>query len=238
MSAKGLLDMLLSAGQSMAQQGKDIAEERLNIPEDEGQRSAMMGGMGKGALAAGALALLLGTSGGRKVTGGALRVGSLAALGGLAFKAYKQWQNSGDETVAAAEKVAQTPPEHLESLSEVELDARSKKLLQAVVAAAKADGHIDDNERKMMNDFMANLGESDELNAFIQSELSTPLDPARIAADTQAPGLAGEVYLMSKMMINEENFMEKSYLDALANELKLDEALVAELDKQALDAVA
>ena len=45
-------------------------------------------------LAAGALvAVLLGTGTGREVTGSALKLGGLAAIGGLAYKAYQNYQN-------------------------------------------------------------------------------------------------------------------------------------------------
>lgn len=231
MNARSLLDTLLSAGQSLAQQGKDIAEDKLNVPEEQGERSAMLNGMGKGALAAGALALLLGTKTGRNVTGGALKVGSLAALGGLAYKAYQKWQDDkGDTDNVATNNQA---PVALENFSETEVDARSKKLLQAIIAAAKADGHIDDAEREVINSFMDKLGESAELTSFIQGELAKPLNPADIAENTDAPGLAAEVYLMSKIIINDANFMEKAYLGELSKALHLDADLVANLDEQA-----
>lgn len=230
MNARSLLDTLLSAGQSLAQQGKDIATDKLNIPAEGKERNAMLNGMGKGALAAGALALLLGTKTGRGVTGGALKVGSLAALGGLAYKAYQQWQDKDD----TAQAIAQSPAPSLQDFTDSEADARSQKLLQAIIAAAKADGHIDDDERQVINEFMQKLGDSAELSAFIQTELDKPLDPAEIAKDTDKAGLAAEVYLMSKIIINEANFMEKAYLGELAKALSLDEGLIAQLDKQAL----
>lgn len=232
MNARNLLDTLLSAGQSMAQQGKDMAEDKLNIPADGNERSAMLNGMGKGALAAGAVALLLGTKTGREVTGGALKIGSVAALGGLAYKAYQHWQ--GDKTASSsAQPVA---PAALEQLDDNDADKRSKKLLQAIIAAAKADGHIDDNERGVINEFMSKLGNSTELSHFIQAELEKPLDPNEIAVDTDAPGLAAEVYLMSKIIINEANFMEKAYLGELAKALNLEQGLVAQLNRQAQQA--
>lgn len=229
MNAKNLLDSLLAAGQSLTEQGKQVAESQLNIPEKGEKRDAMLSGMGKGALATGALALLLGTKTGRSVTGGALKIGSLAALGGLAYKAYQHWQ--GQENTAV--DMAETKPKSLEDLSDDDANARSQKLLQAVIAAAKADGHIDDAEREVINEFIEKLGESPELSAFIQSELAKPLDPVEIAEGTEEPGLASEVYLMSKIIINEANFMEKAYLGELAKALQLDAGLVAQLDAQA-----
>lgn len=233
-----LLNSLLSAGQDMVQQGKDVAEDKLNIPEDADQRQAMMGGMGKGALAAGALALLLGTKTGRSIGGGALKVGSVAALGGLAYKAYQNWQDEKGGQVAANTPPPPPPPQALENLSASDTDIRSQKLLQAIIAAAKADGHIDDNERAIINEFVGKMGESAEASAFIQTELNKPLNPAEVASGTDAPGLAAEVYLMSRMIIDDSNFMEKAYLGELAKALNLADDLVAKLDAQVAQATA
>ena len=53
-------------------------------------------------LAAGALvAVLLGTGTGRQVTGTALKLGGIAAIGGLAYKAYQNYKN-GDKPADAA----------------------------------------------------------------------------------------------------------------------------------------
>lgn len=235
-NANQLLGALLSAGQSMAQQGQQLAEDKLNIPSNPNERGAMLNGMGKGALAAGAVALLLGTKTGRNIGGGALKIGSVAALGGLAYKAYQQWQN--DNAGQSPKTSAPNAPQALEQLSDSEANQRSTKILQAIIAAAKADGHIDDNERAMINQFVEKLGESSELTAFIEAELNKPLDPADIAADTDAPGLAAEVYLMSRIIINDSNFMEKAYLSELASALNLESDLVAQLDTQATQAVA
>lgn len=236
MDARSLLDSLLSAGSSMVQQGQQVAEDKLNVPKDGSERSAMLNGMGKGALAAGALALLLGTKTGRSVGGGALKIGSLAALGGLAYKAYQSWQD-GNENSAQTAQTTQAAPQSLEHLDNETLNARSLKLLQAIIAAAKADGHIDDEEKQVINEFMQKLGDSAELSQFIQNELEKPLNPAEIAAETDTPGLAAEVYLMSRIIINESNFMEKAYLSELAKELNLADGLVAQLEEQAAQAV-
>ena len=70
-------------------------------------------------LAAGALvAVLLGTGTGRQVTGTALKLGGLAAIGGLAYKAYQNYKNGDqpaeprrrqDQTLAAAAGGYQLP---------------------------------------------------------------------------------------------------------------------------------
>ena len=61
-----------------------------------------------GGLAAGGLAgLLLGTKKGRKMAGTAAKVGVVAVLGGLAYKAYNVWQSSkaGGSTTSQTSEV-------------------------------------------------------------------------------------------------------------------------------------
>ena len=49
-------------------------------------------GLAKGAMAGGLLGILLGGSGTRKMAKSALKVGGAALIGGLAYKAYEDWQ--------------------------------------------------------------------------------------------------------------------------------------------------
>src|ERR1044072_6007374 len=58
-----------------------------------------MKGAGGGALAGGLAAILLGTKTGRNIGGEALKLGGMAAVGALAYKAYQDWQ-AGKETTA------------------------------------------------------------------------------------------------------------------------------------------
>lgn len=44
--------------------------------------------------------------------------------------------------------------------------------------------------------------------------------------------MAAEMYLASVMLVDEEHFMERAYLDELARQLRLEPSLKAELEKQ------
>jgi uncharacterized membrane protein YebE (DUF533 family) len=91
MDARSILDNLLKTGQQLVEQGKDLAEDKIGVPVDDAARKSMIEGAKKGAIGAGVLALLLGTGAGRKVTGAALKMGSVAAVGGLAYIAFQNW---------------------------------------------------------------------------------------------------------------------------------------------------
>ena len=136
MDYKAITDTLMQTGQELAQKGQAMAEQKLQIPEAGPEREAMLNNLGKGAAAGGLLVALLGTGIGRKLTGTTLKLGSLAALGTVAYQAFQKWQGQGAEVGAPAAELAGPDAEK-----------RSLALLKAMIAAAKADGHIDEAER-------------------------------------------------------------------------------------------
>ena len=225
MDAKGLLDQLLQTGKEMASKGQAAIEEKLDIAEPGEKRDATISGIKTGAMAAGVLALLLGTKTGRNVTGSALKLGSLAAVGGIAWTAYQNWQaKQGD----AASNDDVTPINRLEGDA---ADRRSLNLLRAMIAAAKADGHVDADELVFINEQMSRLGLAGDVARFVQKEVASPLNLDEIAALADNPEAGAEIYLVSSMLIDKEKEVERAYLDALAAALELPDALLVELEK-------
>ncbi len=222
MDTKALLEQLLQSGQTLLDKGRDIAEEKLNIPAEGEQRDAMLDGMKKGAVAAGALALLLGTRGGRAVTGTALKLGSVAALGGMAWKAYQDWAQGSGQAPAG---------KPLDQLDGEALNKRSAQIIRAMIAAAKADGHIDEEEKKRIDQQIAEMNLVDGATDFIASELDKPLNIHDVVEGVDDPEAAVEIYLASRMVVDVDNIPERIYLKSLARELKLSDELVARLDK-------
>jgi uncharacterized membrane protein YebE (DUF533 family) len=234
MDIKSFLDDLLKTGKEYANKGREIAEEKLQMPkEGEEGYDATIDGMKKGAMAAGVLALLLGTGAGRRVTGSALKIGSLAAIGGIGWKAYQNWatqKNAVDQEVQDIASNAKIIP--INELSEIEANDRSQILLKAMIAAAKADGHIDKKEVTAIDQQILKIGLTGDVADLMQAEIAKPLDIKEIAelADNNS-GIAAEIYLVSAVVSDRENSMERAYLDSLAKALKLPESLVAELQK-------
>jgi uncharacterized membrane protein YebE (DUF533 family) len=224
METQAFLDQLLQAGRDWASQGKTLAEQGLGIPEAGPERDATLSAMGKGAMAAGALALLLGTGTGRKITGGAFKLGGLAALGGLAYQAYRHWQGDGAATAEIGAPIDQ--------LSGAEAEQRSLALLKAMIAAANADGHIDAAERQRIHEGFRRLGLEERMAALIDTELSAPVDAASVARGADSPEAAAEIYLASRLVIDPDHPSEQRYLEDLARHLALDPGLVSELETQ------
>ncbi len=230
MDTKSLLDELLKTGKDLASKGQSIAEEKLQMPKQGEQRDATIDGMKKGAIAAGVLALLLGTGAGRRVTGSALKIGSLAAIGGIGYKAYQNW-------LAQRENVAQEGKDAAEDAKLINFDEmdpeqanqRSQILLKAMVAAAKADGHVNSKEQLAIQEQIEKLNLGNEVADLIKLEIDKPLDVKEVAALAENKAMAAEIYLVSAVISDRENSMEREYLKSLATALELPDSLVAEL---------
>ncbi|MGB0845385.1 MAG: tellurite resistance TerB family protein [Thiolinea sp.] len=223
MDLNNFFDQVLQSGKEMARKGQNLAEDKLNIPAEGEQRDAMLSGLGKGAAAAGVLALLLGTKTGRKVTGTGLKIGSMAALGGIAWQMYNRWQQNQDDTAENRGTDTALPPPAEQT---PRLD--SETLLKAMVAAAKADGHVSEAELDFIRSKLADGDLGDNVNNLLLNELVKPLsatDIAALAGDDKAAAI--ELYLVSSLLINDANVAEEEYLNELQQALGLPDEAVA-----------
>ncbi|HIO91799.1 MAG TPA: tellurite resistance TerB family protein [Leucothrix mucor] len=226
MDTKSFLDELLKAGRELAEKGQSIAEEKLDIKESGEKRDATLSGMKTGAIAVGAIALLLGTKTGRHVTGSAIKLGSLAAVGGVAWTAYQNYKNSQQISAVDNEIVPVN-----EIKDDEEANERSVTLLKAMIAAAKSDGHVDEAELTEIKKQIDNLGLQGDVAAILEEELAKPLDIEEIAALAEGQeAKAAEIYLVSAVVTNKENEKERKYLADLAKAMKIPEELLAELN--------
>jgi len=221
-----MLDQLLKSGLSML-------DNKNTPPPASGSGLGQLGPFGKlgtGVAAGGVLGLLLGTKRGRKLGGSALKYGSVAALGAVAYRAYAQWQAQQD---AASTGAAPTPVRTLNLLPAPQVETHSRAMLQAMIAAAKSDGHLDEREQELIDAELVRLQADDSERRWMETELRRPLDPADVARAASTPELAAEMYLASLLVVDDTSFMERAYLDELARQLRLPEGLKAELEAQA-----
>lgn len=141
----------------------------------------------------------------------ALIIGGGAAAGAVLWNKYKQ--RVGEARRDNAQPAQASSP----------VDRRAERLVQALVFAAKSDGHIDGDERKAIEEHIHQAGLGQEGERLIQQAIDMPLDPQKLAHDVKNEEEALEVYYLSNLVIDLDHFMERSYLKALGDELRIPE---------------
>jgi uncharacterized membrane protein YebE (DUF533 family) len=231
--AKRLLDQFLGS-----QGGGNDRSEGRGAGFDPSQLGNLargsLGGFGGGALAGGLAGILLGTKRGRKLGGTALKFGGMAVVGALAYKAYRDWQagqqQSPSPSTPQSSPVLPPPSDTpFNPSTEAEQQSLGRNLLRAMIAAAKADGHIDPEEQTSIFAQMDKLDLEADDKAFVMDELRAPLDVDAVARSARTPEEAAEIYTASLLAIDVDNPAERGYLAMLAARLKLDDKLVEHL---------
>ena len=196
-----------------------------------------LGKYATGAAAGGALALLLGGRRGRGLGGSALKYGTVAALGALAWTAYREWEAKQAPTAAIQPTgTPGTSPHAASSFAQLPAPAQEDHawaMLKAMIAAAKSDGHLDERERGLLEAEMHRLSADPTLRSRVDAEIRRPVEPAEVAAGVTSPEQAAEVYLASLVVCDTTTTMERAYLDALATALRLPASLKADLEARA-----
>ncbi|WP_460153409.1 tellurite resistance TerB family protein [Pseudomonas sp. S2_B07] len=236
MNTSDLLEQLLRAGQgSMTQQGGGGASSQDPLGGLGGLLGGLMGGgTGSSAGGGGLGGLLGGLLGGGSPMGGSTQTRSgggtnyaaLASLGMMAFQAYQAWQRS-------QASAPQQAPRTVDLLSGPEVEDHSHAVLRALIAAAKADGRIDDAEKGMISAEIGKHTDDPDLQQWLDEEVARPLDANEVAVSATDPAIAAEMYLASVMLVNDQGEAERNYLDELAGALKIDPQLQVHLEQQA-----
>lgn len=181
------------------------------------------------------------------VLGGAPRgnaaagAGSLAIFGTLAAQALEMAKSMmggaqppagmprppmDDRTaIMAGMRVPQTPQEHQQVMDVATLT------LKAMLNAAKADGHIDDQEKARILGKLQEGGITPEERRFIDEEIQKPIDIDALVRDVPNQQVAAQIYAASLMAMDVDTDSERRYLVDLASKLQLDPNAVAYLHR-------
>lgn len=112
---------------------------------------------------------------------------------------------------------ALTPGAEAPAQAIAELNDQAVTLIKAMINAAKADGQIDEQERRNIVERTADLGPQEA--AFIEQEIAQPLNWDFLNQVNQT--MAANVYMVSLMAINLDSDAEVEYMRQLAQALKL-----------------
>jgi uncharacterized membrane protein YebE (DUF533 family) len=185
------------------------------------------------------------------LTGGLVKLGGLAVIGGLAYKAFQnrqaggaaegtaQGSPSGPSSMGAAPdegavvKTIESVPEtsRFHPVSQTEDDALL--FLRTMVAAAAADGRIDEAERSRIVKGLTEAGIDPQASRWLEAEMASPADVEELAANINDPEMAAQVYAAARIAIDPDTVQEREFLNQLALALDLEQAVRAQIDDTA-----
>lgn len=198
-------------------------------------QSGLLGGLAGGAMSG----ALVGSKKGRKHAGTLLKVGGVAALGTMAWKAYQGYQADQGQQSRGLAPPADSGWQNLDKQA-FDLQAGNEPtatspqvlLVKAMIAAACADGHLDNDERDRVMSRVHQLTLAPDEKALIFDALHSPPSQASICDQVNSPELATEVYLSSLMAVERDRPEAQLYLDALAFRLGIPPALTEQMHSE------
>jgi len=200
-----------------------LAQAKAMFDKNPAMATAVLGGLG---------ALVFGSSAGRAVVGSAARLGGMALIGGLAYKAYQNYQ-SGKPMLDMGSAEVLPAPSGTGFEPEAASQATALVFIQAMIAAAAADGEIDADERTAILGGLREAGFDQEANEWLAKEMANPASVETLVEGAESPELAAQIYTAARIAINPDTPKEKDFLAGLAASLGLDLALVANIDTAA-----
>ncbi|WP_439575787.1 tellurite resistance TerB family protein [Phreatobacter sp.] len=243
-----LLDQLMSviqgaqqkAGTAMAGAAGTPLGDMLNQAGDLLKKHG--GGFGGGAAAGTLAGLLLGTGAGRQIAGAAARLGGLAAIGGLAYVALRNFQQGKPVVQGTINDVSSilglgSPPQGFADAAGT-VDETAEILLRSMVAGAYADGHMSPEERQSIVGQLDSMGLGTAEKSYLDGMLAAPVSMKLIAAACVTDEMKAQAYIAAQMGITADTAAERQFLKDFAAALGLAPGLVAHLDQAAADAKA
>ncbi|MBR5346736.1 MAG: DUF533 domain-containing protein [Deltaproteobacteria bacterium] len=229
---KDLTEQVKSSAQEMNSTSGNWGDKLKNLTEQIKNSAQELGESlpgdkkTKALVGAGALGALLGVMFPKTV-----KAAGLAGAGAVAWYFYKKW---------AAQKNAQTSAANGEpSAKQDSLDLQDPAamlLLQVMIAAARADGHIDAEEQSRITALVQQMfPEQDTASLLKQLETAT-VEPADIARQVNSVEQGEDVYRLSCLIIDIDEDAERRYMDTLAQALNISEERMHTLEGEAREA--
>ncbi|MCZ8044393.1 MAG: DUF533 domain-containing protein [Beijerinckiaceae bacterium] len=201
-----------------------LAQAKAMFDKNPAMATAVLGGLG---------ALVFGSSTGRAVVGSAAKLGGMALIGGLAYKAYQNYQSGKPMLDIGSSPELLPAPRGTGFEAEAATEATALLFIRAMIAAAAADGAIDAEERTTILGGLREAGFDQEANEWLEQEMASPASIETLVAGAESPELAAQIYTAARIAINPDTAGEKNFLAALSAELGLDAELVANIDAAA-----
>jgi uncharacterized membrane protein YebE (DUF533 family) len=226
-AATGASGMARDATQKMTGSAPEdlLSKARDMLSQNQMAGGAVLGGLG---------GLLLGTSTGRSLATDAAKLGGIALIGGLAYKALQNYQAGrpllDQEAMASLAQGAEQPAKAAEAATDTAANDTAILLLRTMIAAAASDGVIDDDERGAILSEARRGGLDPEAASWIEAEFENPASVADLAAAAPTPAVAVQAYVAARLAINPDLADEAAFLADLKQALNLDDGLAATID--------
>lgn len=105
--------------------------------------------------------------------------------------------------------------------------------LRAMVAAASADGQIDEAERGRIVKGLTQAGIDPEATRWLEREMANPANVEELSARITSPEKAAQIYTAARLAVDPDTIQEREFLRQLAESLDLDQTLKAQIDSSA-----
>ena len=183
----------------------------------------------------GVAGLLMSKRRSRGVASSLAGLGGLALISGLAYKAVQNHQAGKPLLDPAPPAQAASPalPGSAPFDPSAATDDDAVRYVRAMIAAATADGHMDDSERSRILQGLSQAGIDPDTSRWLERELGDPADVEDLAAGITAPEKGAQVYAAARLAIEPDTIQEREFLRQLASALDLEPGLVAQLDDAA-----
>jgi len=108
----------------------------------------------------------------------------------------------------------------------------ARRMIQVMVAAAHADGTLDEREERAILDKLRTIDLSQEERMFLLDELHHPRDVAALVAGISDPPTAKAMYMLAFSAIEVDSEAERKWLNELATGLGLSPAVQTFIEEQ------
>ncbi len=168
------------------------------------------------------------------------KFGGTAVLGGLAFKAYSNWQQNKalNQTQPLQDnEIQQALPQISDASTSATVEqaqsALEMVLFKTMIAAAKADGQIDAKEQQRLHSAVQDLNLNAEQQGQLFALMAADVSVQELAAMIKTEEARAEVYLAAYLAIEVDDQRERAFLNDLSSALNLPRGLAAYLEQQA-----
>ncbi|MBU1566909.1 MAG: tellurite resistance TerB family protein [Proteobacteria bacterium] len=125
-----------------------------------------------------------------------------------------------------------SPPVAADPAPQMDSQELAIRMIRVMIAAAHADGNIDEEEEKAILARLRSTDLSQEERMFILDELHQPKTIAELTAGISDPSIAKTMYMLAVSAIAIDSPGERAWLDKLAASLAISKAVQAFIEEQ------